>query len=357
MNKNLIYLLLVIFVHYGCAKKDISTNNGITTPTNELQNGWTVPLDQLLLSQLPEDRIQSIADPYFEKISNNNLNSNELYYAYFYDNTVKIYPQRIIGGHEIINDHIDNHYYTISYCPLTGSAIAWDRQINGTITEFGVSGHLFKDNLIPYDRKRHSYWSQMCMHGIKGIDAGERLKTRFLLATSGSTIINSFPNAFLLTDSTCHQCIDSICDGFKELVDFGEPGYDDNSTIQLNGNYFGIVNIGLINGGEGALLFDYSMFNDSIILYHTNYRNSNIIIIGSKSHRFIVAFKNTTGYPSVDFVAVQNSLPVIFSDNNGNKYNILGIAVSGLFVRGKTAIATFILGKQYSLESVFLVLT
>ena len=331
MYKKLIYLLLATIVLYGCKKEDVFTNNGTVT-TTELQSGWTVPLDQLLLSQLPEDRIQSIDDPYFEKISNNNLNRNALYYAYFYDNTVKIYPQRIIGGHEIINDHIDNHYYTISYCPLTGSAIAWDRQINGTITEFGVSGHLFKDNLVPYDRKRHSYWSQMRMHGIKGDNAGYRLKTEFLLTTSGNTIINSFPDALILTDTTGHQCTDSICGGLKEIVDYGEPGDDDNSVIPLVGNYFGIVNIGLVNGGEGALLFNYSMFNDSITLYHTNYRNSNVIIIGSKTHKFIVAFKNTTGNPSSDFFAVQNSLPVVFSDINGNKYDILGVVISGPLV-------------------------
>ena len=45
--------------------------------------------------------------------------------------------------------------------------------------------------------------------------------------------------------------------------------------------------------------------------------------------QFIVAFKDKTGDPNNQFSPVQNALPVIMKDNNGNHYDITGLIVSG----------------------------
>ena len=66
------------------------------------------------------------------------------------DNEVKIYPHPILDWHEIINDGIGDKKYALTYCPLTGTSLAWDRTINGQETTFGVSGLLYNTNLMPY---------------------------------------------------------------------------------------------------------------------------------------------------------------------------------------------------------------
>lgn len=327
MNKVLIYILLTGTLYFGCTKENVFNPGNVVT--SELEKGWLVPLDQLVLSELPADRIESIDSPYFEEIDNTIIGTNEIMYAYRFGDTVKLYPESIIGGHEIVNDKIGNHYFAITYCPLTGSALAWDREIAGNITEFGVSGHLYNENLIPYDRSGISYWSQMKLQSIKGNSAGDELNSYLLLKLTGDVATRSFSNALVLVDTSGHSCNDSICGGLKGQLDFGNPSDNDDFVLPSRGDYFGIVNVGIVNGGVGALLFNYDNFIDSISMHHTNFHNSEVIILGSNSLQFIVAFTNNTKYPSSDFNVVQNSLPVVLSDKAGNKYDITGKVVSG----------------------------
>ena len=49
--------------------------------------------------------------------------------------------------------------------------------INGEAVEFGVSGKLYNSNLVMYDRKTDSYWSQLDGLAIVGELSGTSLKT------------------------------------------------------------------------------------------------------------------------------------------------------------------------------------
>ena len=101
------------------------------------------------------------------------LGDGELVTVVQYNGLTRIYPHRILEYHEIVNDFIDDFYFTISYCPLTGTSKLWNREINGSITEFGVSGLLFNNNLILYDRSTESNWSQILDLAVNGELAGE----------------------------------------------------------------------------------------------------------------------------------------------------------------------------------------
>jgi len=105
------------------------------------------------------------------------LGDDELVTVVRYNGLSRIYSHRILEYHEIVNDFIDDFYYTISFCPLTGTSRVWNREINGDITEFGVSGLLFNNNLILYDRDTESNWSQVLDQAVNGELAGEKVAT------------------------------------------------------------------------------------------------------------------------------------------------------------------------------------
>lgn len=63
----------------------------------------------------------------------------------------------------------------ITYCPLCGTAIAFDRTIDGDVVEFGTSGMLYNSNLVMYDRKTDSLWNQVGARAIVGELTGHRL--------------------------------------------------------------------------------------------------------------------------------------------------------------------------------------
>ena len=71
-------------------------------------------------------------------------------------------PHNVLWHHEIVNLDLGVIQLAITYCPLTGSSLIFDRaQIGGA--ELGVSGTLFMNNLMMFDRgaPTRSLWPQM----------------------------------------------------------------------------------------------------------------------------------------------------------------------------------------------------
>ena len=64
----------------------------------------------------------------------------------------RAYPHPIMWHHEIVNDRIGDQWVSVSFCPLTGSGIAMDATVGGNRIEFAVSGLLFSNNLVMFDR-------------------------------------------------------------------------------------------------------------------------------------------------------------------------------------------------------------
>jgi hypothetical protein len=86
-------------------------------------------------------------------------------------------PLNIEWWHEIVNFDLGSRHLAVSHCPLTGSSLVFDRAAaeNGT---FGVSGLLFMNNLIMYDRgTAESFWPQM----LRGARCGPKTGTDLLM--------------------------------------------------------------------------------------------------------------------------------------------------------------------------------
>jgi hypothetical protein len=84
------------------------------------------------------------------------------------DGQARAYPHNIFWWHEIANDTLAGKPIVVSYCPLTGSALVYDATVNGQTLNFGVSGLLFNNNLVLFDRATESLWSQMRVQGVCG---------------------------------------------------------------------------------------------------------------------------------------------------------------------------------------------
>ncbi len=108
---------------------------------------------------VPKDGIPSIDDPVFDDVSygDDSLDPEDPVFGVEIDGVARAYPQYILVFHEIVNDSIDDRGIAVTYCPLTGTAIGFDR---GDV-EFGVSGMLVNSNLIMYDRATDSWWPQI----------------------------------------------------------------------------------------------------------------------------------------------------------------------------------------------------
>jgi hypothetical protein len=73
----------------------------------------------------------------------------------------RIFPQRIMVWHQVINELIDDNAYVITYCPISGCRAAYNASMDGINLILDVEGRLFEGNSILMDRNSGSLWVQM----------------------------------------------------------------------------------------------------------------------------------------------------------------------------------------------------
>jgi len=125
----------------------------------------------------PKDGIPSIDNPKFVPLleADRWIEDSELVLAIIYKGVKKVYPLQILVWHEIVNDTIAGDPILITYCPLCGSGIAYRRSLDGEAVEFGTTGKLYNSNLVMYDRKTDTWWTQIDGKAIVGELTGREL--------------------------------------------------------------------------------------------------------------------------------------------------------------------------------------
>jgi hypothetical protein len=137
----------------------------------------SVPVRKIVRGGVPRDGIPSIDSPRFVPIDDViYLKPDDKVISVERDGVVRAYPIRILNHHEIVNDSIGDHHFVVTYCPLCGTAMVFDREMDGKIFQFGVSGLLYQSDVLLYDRETESLWSQLGMEAISGSYVGRELE-------------------------------------------------------------------------------------------------------------------------------------------------------------------------------------
>lgn len=137
----------------------------------------SIPLDEIIGGGPPKDGIPSIDSPKFVGVgeADSFLSENEPGLALKHQGVNRFYPFQILVWHEIVNDTIGGKRVLVTYCPLCISGIVFDPVVNNERVEFGTSGKLWQSNLVMYDRKTDSLWSQILGESIVGELTGTKL--------------------------------------------------------------------------------------------------------------------------------------------------------------------------------------
>lgn len=110
----------------------------------------------------------------------------------------RAYPQQILVWHEIVNDSVGEDQISVTYCPLTGTALGFHRGE----TELGVSGKLVNSNLVMYDRATDTEYPQILGAGIDGPLTGRGLEEFRLVWTTWGRWKARHPDTEVLTRRT-----------------------------------------------------------------------------------------------------------------------------------------------------------
>ena len=90
------------------------------------------------------------------------------------DGQARAYPLSVLRWHEVVNDAFHGPLL-VTYCPLCRSAVTAERTAGGRPATFGVSGLLWRHNLVLYDDRTESKWSQLTATAIRGPRTGDEL--------------------------------------------------------------------------------------------------------------------------------------------------------------------------------------
>lgn len=119
--------------------------------------------------------------------------------------TVKVYPYNILNWHEIVNDTVAGVPVAVTFCPLCGSAIVYDRRVNDETLTFGVSGFLLESNMIMFDRENEALWQQSTGKVLAGRDLDTELKLAPFQRLTMGEVKELYPSAQVLSEDTGHR--------------------------------------------------------------------------------------------------------------------------------------------------------
>ena len=89
------------------------------------------------------------------------FNDNELMIGLVGNGEGRPYSTWQLDRHEIVNDTFEGRPVAVTWCPLCGTAIVYERTVAGRTLTFGVSGMLYRDALVMYDRETDTLWSHV----------------------------------------------------------------------------------------------------------------------------------------------------------------------------------------------------
>ena len=136
--------------------------------------------------------------------------------------SARFYPYNIIVWHEIVNDTVNGTPLVVTFCPLCGSAIVYDANVDGKREVFGVSGKLYNSNLLMYDKTTESLWSQVQGEAVVGDLVGAKLTLYPSQVISFKTLREKYPQAQVLSADT----------GYRRDYSFYPYGeYDSSQTL------------------------------------------------------------------------------------------------------------------------------
>lgn len=298
-----------------------NTNDSIQNQSSE----WAIPINEIRDGGPGKDGIPSIDNPQFITAQEVTfLDDEDLVVGIFQDGVARAYPHIVLDWHEVVNDAINDSFFTLNYCPLTGTAFAWESTSNNTRTTFGVSGLLYNANLIMYDRNTDSNWSQLLLECVNGSLLGSEPKLYKTVETNWATWRKLYPNTEVLSTQT----------GFPRS--YGISPYGDYAT---NNNRFifrpEILNSALPNkervyaiiDNKTSKVYQFTSFEGGNAI-KDSFNGNDYLIFGNNN--LVYGFKLEGEYTNLNFEYEQNNTSNSFlRDNEGNTWSIFGEALSG----------------------------
>jgi hypothetical protein len=234
-------------------------------------NKTTERVSELMSGGPGKDGIPALNNPKFVNINNWEFSEDIMSIVVSINNQVKVYPYNILNWHEIVNDTISDKNISVTFCPLCGTAIVYDRGILGEGNLLGVSGSLWESNMIMYDKDTESLWQQSTGESFAGDYLGKNLNRINFQFMTIKEAKKKYANALVLSSETGYtrNYTRNPYSGYEEDNDFiFEPSITNNKHKPKNiflitnilGEYQAIENIKIEENKKYEFVVDNNKF-------------------------------------------------------------------------------------------------
>ncbi len=277
----------------------------------------------------PKDGIPPVDRPKYVPVqdADNFLGEKDVVFVVENIDTEKIYPQKILVWHEIVNDVIGGERVSITYCPLTGSTVGFKGKFDSNETTFGTSGKLLNSNLVMYDRATDSYFPQILGMAVKGSQKGKTLEEFPVIWTTWDRAKAKYPGALVLSADT----------GFLRQYGTDPYGsYQEKGTYYDSGDPFFPVMVTDSRLAAKEVVIGIRINNSALAIVKNKLVESRVANL-RMDNRSIVAFydesldtvRTYSGHIGTDILNFETRGGKIFDRESNSEWSVLGESTGG----------------------------
>lgn len=294
-------------------------------PSHPLQS-CVLSSDRLVDSGVARDAIPALTDPPLVERDAENagyLSDSSRVIGLLRSDTALAVPHNILWRHEIVNlNNWSGRDLAVTYCPLTGSSLVFDREaVDGA--EFGVSGLLFDNNLVMFDRRtRESIWPQMSRDALCGRAVGTELEMVPAIEMRWDAWTALHPHTKVVSSQTGHGFLYS-----DRSYPYGNYNRRHNDRLLFDGTPIDERRppkeriLGLPNNRRG-IAFPFGELDESAVrVIERTVGNVSVAVFWNRNARAAMAFET-----SVSFAVEEGR---IVDEATGSLWTIDGRAVRG----------------------------
>ncbi len=350
--KKKLFLIVCIVTLFSCSTSSTQSITGQETDSDDIENTsneWSIPVSEVLDGGPGRDGIPALVNPQMIAAQSPTvLLDTDLVLGYKNGNDVRAYPHIILDWHEIVNDNIEDVSLAVTYCPLTGTGIGWNRIIDGKETTFGVSGLLYQTNLIPFDRATKSNWSQILNESVNGSLSGKKADLIQLVETNWKTWKTMYPNTTVVNSNNT---------GFSRTYGRSPYGnYNTNNSSFLfptpkDSRLPAKQRVHAITDNGTSKVFQFSDFETTSVIKDV-FKGKNYLVVGNAN--FMTSFELEPTQQDLEFEYIfDGSSDVIVQDNEGSQWNVFGEAIAGPSQGQKLKASSSFMGYWFSIPAFY----
>lgn len=270
-----------------------------------------------------KDGIPSIDRPDFENVASANayLDDNLSGIVIEQEGLSRFYPFQILVWHEVVNDEFRGKPLLISYSPLSYTAEVYERMVGQDVLDFGVTGEVYENNTLLYDRASNTRWSQARGVALDGQRQGSVLTSFPSYVLSWGGYKDRYPNGLVLSRETGFE---------RDYTHDPHDAYTTNNALLfplfVKDDRFHPKDLvyGFVSGDHSMAFFEETLIKQTVVNQQVG--DQSIVIVRDPFYGSVRGYDRVVDEQTLTFEAGNKQM---IDKETSSRWNFDGEAVSG----------------------------